>query len=123
MRGIQVEHGAERVRRIQVAVLIEVGPAHLVIRDRGQARVRPLRGVGVELDARRELVRIELHVAHPHPGLLAVRRIGMLVHELGEVLRGFRIRFVREDHPGVEEHGVEVRKVAILGEHLPVELE
>ena len=122
-RCVEIEHGAERVGRFAVAVLAVVRPPHLVERDRAQRGIRAGAGVLVEADAGREALLIELHVPHAQPRLLAVGRLRVLADQDLEVGRGSRISFVGQDHAGVEQHRVAMRKVAILVEDLPVERE
>ena len=113
-RRVDVEHGAERVRRLEEAVLVEVCPSLLVERDRLEPGIRSGGGAVVERDARVEGALAELHVAHPQIRLLAVARPGVRGDEIGEVAHRVRAALVRLQHSGVEQHRVEVREVAVF---------
>ena len=121
--GVKVEDLAERIRRLDELVQAEPRPTELVERDCAQRRVGALRRVLVVGNALGVAVVREADVAHAHVGFLAIARPGVGGHELLEDRRRLGIGRVGQDHPGVEQHRIEVREVAILAEDRAVDLE
>jgi hypothetical protein len=120
---VHVEHRAERIGRLRQALLVEIGPAHLVEGDRLEARIRSVRGAPVERNGVGEAGLIEAQVTHPQRGLLHVTRFGVAVDQLLEEAIRLGIALVGEQHAGVEQHGVQMSEVPVFRQDLAIERE
>ena len=122
-RGVFVEHGAEGGGRGEQAILVERRPGALVEGDDAQPGVATLGRALVERDRLGEAARVEAQVAQAQVGLLAERRGGEGAHQLVEHRFGRGVGAFDEDRAGVEQHGVAVRELRVLGQDRAVERE